>query len=237
MKNAVIIGASSGIGRALALQLATEGYRLCVTARRTELLEELLPSLPEDSFIQKMDVTNTELSIAQLNQIAERMKIVDLVIISAGTGYIDPEMPWENDYKTIEVNVSGFTAIANASYKIFCQQGYGHLAGISSLAANRGGIAAAYNASKAYVSSYMEGLRVKAVKDKISLTVTDIRPGFVDTKMALGEGLFWVAPPAKAAKQISSAIQSKKKLVYITKRWRLIAILLKLLPDAIYNRM
>lgn len=237
MKNAIIIGASSGIGKEVALQLSSKGYRLCLAARRKELLEKLLLSLHPESFIQEMDISNTEASIRQFNNITKKMGVVDLIIISAGTGYIDAQMPWENDKKTIEVNVNGFTSIANATYHLFEKQGHGHLAGISSIAAIRGGSTAAYNASKAYISSYLVGLRSKAAKDNISITITDIRPGLVDTNMAQGEGLFWVAPPKKAAKQIISALETGKKLVYVTKRWRLIAMLLKILPDALYNRL
>lgn len=237
MKNAVIIGASSGIGRELALQLSEKGYRLCITARRTELLAELLVSLQNESFMQEMDVADEARAIEQFNSIAQKMENIQLVIICAGTGYINAEMPWENDYRTIAVNVSGFTAIANTAYHLFSRQGHGHLVGISSIAAVRGGAAAAYNASKAYVSSYLAGLRAKASKEKLPLIITDIRPGLVDTAMAQGEGLFWVAPPQKAAGQIISIIESGKKTAYVTRRWRLIAILLKILPDALYHKI
>ncbi len=237
MKNAIIIGASSGIGRELALQLTAMNYRLCVTARREDLLKKLGAALSRESFTRKMDISDTESAISIFSEITRKLGTVDLIIISAGTGFINPEMPWENDKCTIDVNVRGFTAIANTSYQFFKEQGYGQLAGISSVAAVRGGATAAYNASKAYVSSYLAGLRAKAAKEKLSLTVSDIRPGLVDTAMAQGEGLFWVAPVPKAAKQIIQCIERKKRIAYITKRWRLIAILLKLLPEGIYNRI
>jgi short-subunit dehydrogenase len=71
----------------------------------------------------------------------------------------------------------------------------------------------------------------------LSITITDIQPGFVDTAMAKGDGLFWVAPTQKAARQIYKAIQQKKKKVYITKRWAIIAWLLRIMPDFIYNKI
>ena len=109
---------------------------------------------------------------------------------------------------------------------------------ISSIAGLRGsGIAPSYNASKAYQINYLEGFRQKAAKAKLQIAVTDVRPGFVDTDMAKGDGKFWVAPPQRAAKQIFSAIIGKKDRVYITKRWRLIAIILKILPTWVYKRM
>ncbi|HLA50420.1 MAG TPA: oxidoreductase, partial [Thermodesulfovibrionia bacterium] len=95
----------------------------------------------------------------------------------------------------------------------------------------------AYNASKAFMSNYLEGLRQKTIKLKIPIVVTDIQPGFVNTAMAKGEGLFWVASPEKAAKQIFKAIESKKRHAYITKRWRIIAWLLTISPDWFYNKL
>ncbi len=72
---------------------------------------------------------------------------------------------------------------------------------------------------------------------KSPIFITDIRPGFVDTEMAKGEGLFWIASVEKATNQIFEAIKKRKKLVYITKRWRLIAIILKIMPKQMYDRM
>jgi short-subunit dehydrogenase len=238
MKRAVVIGASSGIGRELALVLSRDGYTVCATARRMDLLESLQSELPPDCLVRKMDVSDTSAAIEIVKAISEDLDGVDLVVISAGTGFLDPDLNWANDKETIAVNVMGFTAIANTVYHQFRQQGFGHLVGISSLAAIRGGAdAPAYNASKAFVSSYLQGLRQKIAKLGIPIYVTDIRPGFVDTAMAKGEGLFWVQSPQKAAGQIYEAIQNKRKVAYITKRWRLVAWILKVLPDAIYHRI
>jgi short-subunit dehydrogenase len=109
---------------------------------------------------------------------------------------------------------------------------------ISSIGGIRGSSQApSYNASKAYQINYTEGLRQKAAKLKMPIFITDIRPGLVDTKMAKGEGLFWVMPLEKAVNQIYKAIIRKKKVVYVTKRWHLIAMILKLIPRPIYDRM
>ena len=120
----------------------------------------------------------------------------------------------------------------------FKKQGYGHLVNISSIAGMRGnGIAPSYNSSKAYQINYLEGLRLNASKSNSSIYVTDVRPGFVDTAMAKGDGLFWVSPVEKAAEQIYAAIKRKKKVVYISKRWRLIGYILKAIPYSILARL
>lgn len=185
-----------------------------------------------------MDVSIPEEARDILKTVISELGTVDLVVVSAGTGFLDPEPNWTKDKATIDVNVAGFTAIANTAFQQFREQGFGHLVGISSLAAIRGcGDAPAYNASKAYVSSYLQGLRHRIAKEKQPIHVTEIRPGFVDTPMAQGDGLFWVQTPQKVAEQIYRAIQKKRKVAYVTKRWRLIAWILKVLPNAIYHRI
>jgi short-subunit dehydrogenase len=101
---------------------------------------------------------------------------------------------------------------------------------ISSIAGLRGNKdAPAYNATKAYQINYTEAMRQKVHSLKLPITITDIRPGFVDTDMAKGDGKFWVSTVGKAGEQIIKAINAKRKVVYVTKRWRLIAIILHLL--------
>ena len=112
------------------------------------------------------------------------------------------------------------------------------LAATSSIAAIRGNsFAPAYSASKAYMSTYMEGLYIKAGRLKLPLYITDIQPGFVKTNMAKGPGQFWVSSVEKAAQQIYRAIKNRKRKVYITKRWWLIAKLMSIIPIFIYKKI
>jgi short-subunit dehydrogenase len=78
---------------------------------------------------------------------------------------------------------------------------------------------------------------LNASKSNSSIHVTDVRPGFVDTAMAKGDGLFWVSPVEKAAEQIYAAIKRKKKVVYISKRWRLISYILETIPYSILEKL
>lgn len=238
MKKAIVIGASSGIGRALAKVLSENGYTVGLTARRFELLESLQTQLNSDSFIKRMDVSQTPQAMNELKELIQTMSGVDLIVINAGTGFINQELDWDKEKITIETNVAGFAALANIAVKHFIEQGSGHLVGISSIAALKGnGGAPAYNASKAFMSNYMEGLRHKVSKLKLPISITDIQPGFVDTDMAKADNKFWVASPEKAAGQIYDAIKRKKKHAYVSKRWRLIAWLFKIIPDYLYNKI
>jgi short-subunit dehydrogenase len=238
MKKVIIIGATSGIGKELAIIFAAKGYEMGITGRRSEVLDELRTQLPGKIYAETMDIRNTEESIKSLEKLVAAMGGMDILIINAGTGHINPSLDWTKEKETIETNVSGFTALATTGMQYFTKKGSGHLVGVSSIAGIRGSdIAPAYNASKAFISTYLEGISRKVVKDKLNIAITDIQPGFVDTAMAKGEKKFWVASPKKAAEQIYEAILKKKRIAYITKRWRLIAWLLKVLPEYLYLRL
>jgi short-subunit dehydrogenase len=238
MKKAIIVGASSGIGRELAKVLASHEYDVGITARRVELLNDLAKVLPTKTYIRKMDLSDTDSAIHILDDLLSEMADVDLIILNAGTGHLNPTLDWSLEKETIETNVFGFTALAGTAINYFLKQKSGHLVGISSIASIRGTDSCpAYNASKAFMSNYLEGLWVKAQKSGMGIVVSDIQPGFVDTAMAQGEGLFWVASPTKAANQIFRAIQHKKKTAYITRRWALVAWLFKILPSFLYCKI
>jgi len=237
MNKAIIIGATSGIGKELTKILSQHGYIVGIAGRRIHLLEELQSDLSTRSLSRQIDVSDSFTAIEKLKSLIAEMDGVDLVVISAGTGFIDPELPWNKEKETIDVNVLGFAAMANVAYHHFVHQGSGHLVGISSIAAIRGGAAPAYNASKAFVSNYLQGFRYKVAKLGLPILVTDIQPGFVDTAMAKGEGLFWVVSPQKAALQIYEIIKRRKKHAYITKRWRFIGWALKIMPDFVYQKL
>lgn len=238
MKKAIIIGASSGIGRELAKVLSQSGYALGLAGRRADLLNSLRQELTTPSFIKCMDVSQTTEAMRHLEELIREMGGVELIVISAGVGFINTELEWEKEKTTIDTNVAGFAAMANVSIKHFIHRSSGHLVGISSIAALRGsGATPAYNASKAFVSNYLEGLRQKVNRLKLPVTVTDVQPGLVDTAMAQGDGLFWVAPPEKAAGQIYEVIRSRRRHAYVTRRWRSIAWLLKALPDYVHRKM
>ena len=238
MKKTIIIGASSGIGKELTKIFASHGFEVGIAARRTDLLNELFAEIPTKIYTATIDIKNTDIAIQSLEKLIKDVGDVDIIVISSGVGHMNSLLDWSKEKETIETNVSGFTAMAGVAMHYFIQKRSGHIVGISSIASIRGDNAGpAYSASKAFMSNYLEGLRKKVAKEKIDITITDIQPGFVNTAMAKGDGLFWVASPQKAAKQIYKVIQQKKKKAYITKRWAIIAWLLKIMPDFIYDKI
>lgn len=228
----VLIGATTGIGRSLAELYASFGHEMVITGRRLALLEEVKQAFPSTKITaMEMDVAKTDEARSKMVEAESILGGIDLVIINAGVGF--QKATYEQEMNTIDINARGFTALAQWSYVYFAQKGKGHLVGISSLASQTGSAySPEYHATKAFMANYMSGLRMRSAKYNPNVFVTDIRPGFVDTPMTKqNKGMFWVATPEKAAQQIAVAIAARKKVAYITKRYLIIAILLKILPE------
>ena len=237
MKKVIIIGATSGIGRELAKLYAANNWLVGATGRRKELLQSLQKEFPDNILTECFDVTETE-NIESIKNLTQQLGGLDLLIYNSGYGELSKTLEWEIDKATTQINVNGFVEIVNFTFNYFVAEGKGQIVAISSIAAIRGNsIAPAYSASKAYMSTYMEGLYIKAIKLKLPVYITDIQPGFVNTRMARGPGRFWVSSVEKAAHQIYDAIANKKRKAYITKRWWLIAKLMKIVPMFIYKKM
>ena len=234
----IIIGATSGIGKALFKKYATNSNRIGIVGRRTHLLDELQQEHPDTTVTATADITKQEEIAQAIDAFRAELKDIDLAIVCSGTGDINASLDYAVERPTIETNVMGWTFVIDTLYHIFELQGHGHLVAITSAGGLRGEpMAPAYSASKAYQINYMEALRKKAYKSGNHIHVTDIRPGLIDTAMAKGEGLFWVMPVEKVASQIIAAIRKEKSKAYITKRWHVLAIINKSLPFMFYKRM
>jgi len=243
MKKVIVIGATSGIGRSLATIYLQKNCLVGATGRRIELLQSLQKEFPDRVVIESFDVRKDD-AVEHFETLVKKMNGLDLLIYNSGYGDVSEKLDWEIDKRTYETNVKGFIAIVNRAFNYFVEQGEGQIAAISSIASVRGaGQAPAYGASKAFMSTYMEGLYLKAAKlksaegKKLPIFITDIQPGFVATKLAKADKLFWVAPVEKAVKQIYHAIERKKRRAYITRRWALVGWVLKWMPFWIYRRI
>tara|TARA_B110000003_G_scaffold259500_1_gene279567 strand:- start:11077 stop:11799 length:723 start_codon:yes stop_codon:yes gene_type:complete len=239
MKTAIVFGATSGIGKEISETLIKDGYKVAVTGRRLEKLEEMKKKYSNKVYAIQNDIQQVDDLEKVFNKIVKEFIKIDLVIQSSGVGYINPKLEWSKELETIKTNVEGVTKLYNLSFNLFRKQGFGHLVGITSIASIRGNRGApAYFSSKAYQKAYLESLYIKTKTIKSNkVFITDIRPGFVDTAMALGDGIFWMVPLHKATKQLYSAIKKKKRVAYISKRWTLIAFILKITPAWILKKM
>ncbi len=225
MKRAIVIGATSGIGRALAERMAASGYVVGLTGRREALLREIAAGAPERFRFVAADIAQPEAATEALERLVVETGGMDLCFVCAGTGDLNPELEFAREAPAILTNVWGWTAVADWAYGRFERQGSGHLVLVTSVGGLRGSAAApAYGASKAYQINYAQALRMKAARSGI--VVTEIRPGLVDTAMAKGEGLFWVMPVERVAEQVLRAVKRRRRIVVVTRRWRIVARLL-----------
>lgn len=233
-----MVGATSGIGRGVAELLVSKGYVVGITGRRDELLSEIRDSSPDSYIISCFDINETENVAEKLDELVKALGGLDIFVLSSGTGKRNKDLELEPELMTVKTNVAGFTSAVNWAYSYFEKSGGGKLAAITSIAGIRGiGLSPSYSASKSYQMRYLEALRQKAKTSGGLIKVTDIRPGFVDTEMGNGDGVFWVASVYKASKQILKAIEKRRGVVYITKRWRIIALLLRFIPASVYERL
>lgn len=210
---------------------------MALLARRLDRLESIRRTLAAETVVRAFDVTQPDAAVV-LEGVLDELREAELVIISAGAGHNNRDLRWALDDETVTVNVVAFMAAAQVAMRHFLKRGRGHLVGISSLASLRGNSAgAAYAASKAFQSVYLDGLRALAKESGVPVAVTEVQPGFVDTAMMKSERplpgwvtRFFVASPEKAARQIFRAIQKRRKHAYITRRYALVALLARCLP-------
>lgn len=218
-RNAFLTGASSGIGEALALELAGRGVEVALAARRVESLEALAARIKAaggKARVYSLDVANVRDVHETLERADDEMGGLDLVIANAGVGI--PGWAGKLDWKVcgpiLDVNVVGATATIVALVQRMVERKRGQLVGVSSLAGYRAlPSSAMYSASKSYLSVLLEGMRIDL--EGTGVSVTDIQPGFVKTPMT-DKNKFdmpFLMDAPQAAVGIANAI-AKKQAVY-----------------------
>lgn len=236
---AIVIGATSGIGRQTAKELAAN-YDVGLVGRRLELLQSLQSEIASKTYIKQIDVSVFPNCVNLLKELITEMGGLDLIVISISS-FNDTNIlgSLEKDMAILSVDLTGFWYMANTAIEFFQKQGSGHLVGISSVDALRGNAGCpVYSAAKAFVSRYLEGIRNKMMLMELPIYVTDILPGYVQTETFDCTKIpqaYWVATAQEAAKGIYRAIKLKKKRAYITGRWAIIGFLMHHLPDVVYN--
>jgi short-subunit dehydrogenase len=238
MKRAIIIGATSGIGREVALKLLEEGWQLGIAGRREKVLKELQQVAPEKISIQVLDVTQEEAPQRLLGLIALTGGM-DLFFHSSGIGNRNRELVSDIEIRTIETNGVGFTRMVTAAFRYFREHNGGHLAIISSIAGTKGlGSAPAYSATKCFQNTYMDALAQLAHIEHLNIHFTDIRPGFVETNLLKGDYNYPMQmSPQRVAKHIVQALNRRKRVVIIDKRYAILVFFWRLIPRWIWERM
>jgi decaprenylphospho-beta-D-erythro-pentofuranosid-2-ulose 2-reductase len=239
-KTVIVIGASSGIGAEISKQLAAQGCRVGMVARRAEELERLRDVIGEDKVIAyPHDVSCAEQVPALFQQICRDLGGLDLIVYAAGVmpRIADDEYTFEKDRANIEVNVLGAMAWLNEAAQRFAKAGAGTIVGISSVAGDRGRKGQpSYCASKAALNTYLESLRNRV--GRYTVAVVTVKPGPVDTPMTKGlDKLPLLISAPEAAKQIIEAASKRKHTAYIPAKWRLIMYIIRSIPSFIFKKL
>jgi short-subunit dehydrogenase len=237
-----VTGASSGIGRAMAVEFASQGAALGVTARREDRLQQLCAEVQagggriEYAAADTADRTRTH---EALQSLAKRLGPCDVLVANAGVGVSNSstELNVTGAESVIRTNLLGPMYAFEAVLPAMLNRGAGHLVGISSVAAFKGlPTAAAYCASKAGLSAYLESLRISLRAKNIA--VTTVCPGFIRTEMtAKNDKMMWVLDPDVAARKIVRVIERRRKVYSFPKRMRALMWLTKWAPDWLMARM
>src|SRR5215831_12122611 len=236
----LITGASSGIGRGLALELARQGARVGLLARRRELLEEIAEEITQAggrAIALSADVTEPEQIRAAACELRRAFGRIDVLIANAGIS-IDtfvPDLCEKKIADLINVNVIGVVNSVAAVLGEMVAQGSGHLVVNSSLAAYRGlPKSAAYCASKAAISSFFEALRIDLKGTGVDVTI--IHPGFVKTNMITNiTRTPYLMEVDQAVTKIVHAIEKRKKGYAFPWQLAAVARACKLLPIPMYD--
>jgi short-subunit dehydrogenase len=237
-KKVIIIGATSGIGREVALIYIAQGWKVGVAGRREAELESLRAEYPEQVYAQTLDVTQED-APEKLHALIEQVGGMDVFLLSSGIGKQNPTLETGLELATAATNVEGFIRMTNAAFHYFEQQGHGHLAVISSIAGTKGlGAAPAYSATKGFQNIYMDALDQLARMKKLNIQFTDIRPGFVATPLLNNQKKYPMLMEAPiVALDIVSAIEKKKRVAIIDWKFRLLVGFWRLIPRWIWLRL
>jgi short-subunit dehydrogenase len=240
---AVITGASSGIGRSLALALAREGCKVGLVARRAELLQTLVSEIEAQGGTcahAAADVGDRAALVGAIHGIAATLGPVDLLIANAGVGIpsgVDPFNVADME-RLFRINFLGVLYAIDAVLPEMLKRGKGRISAVSSLAAYKGLPGQqAYCASKAAINSFLDGLRVQLRPRDIS--VTTICPGFVATPMTENHPfkMPWLVQPDEAARRILKALRRRKKVFNFPWQMALFMRLTRWAPDWLVSRV
>lgn len=236
---AIITGASSGIGAALARVLASKGFKVGLLARRVERLDALKRELGDRAAVAQADVGQRQQVVAAIRELADKLGPVDLLIANAGVGHHTNLNPFNVDdiEQVIRVNLLGVVYAIEAVLPAMLERRSGHLAAVSSLAAYKGMPGeSAYCSSKAAVSAFMDGLRIQ-LRDH-GVAVTTICPGFVKSEMTAGHRFHmpFLLEADEAARRICRALERKVKVFDFPWQTALLMKLTRWLPDWLVAR-
>ena len=236
VRKIVIVGATSGIGRSLALGYLSRGEIVGVTGRRTESLEEIKALYPGSAFYRTMDVQDDG-CLDAMGELIGEMGGMDVMVYCAGAGTQNPALDMEVEMNAVRTNVDGFMRAVIYSFNYFKERRSGQIVDISSLSAVRPvRHSPAYGSTKRYQAHYMSCLAWKSNHDRLGIKMTTIFPGWIKTDM-LKYDYPIVISLEKGTRIIMRAIDRKRRKAMVPWWWSIAAGAWKLIPNFIYERL
>ena len=257
-KRAIVMGASSGMGREVARLLLAKGWHVGLAARRKNALDELCNEYPQLAVAEQVDVTKPDAE-ERLHALIDRLGGMDVYVHMSGIGKQNLELESDIELSTVDTNGLGFTRLVGAAFRYFRDKNCdeigenaqktsekckklgrkgGHIVAISSIAGTKGlGPAPSYSATKAFQNTYLEALEQLSTNLCLDISITDIRPGFVDTPLIEGSNFPLKLNAQSVAHQIVNAIGKKPHVRIIDWRYRLLVAGWRLLPRWVWRRL
>lgn len=239
MKRIVIMGATSGIGLAVALKLAQRGHIVGVAGRRTDILIALKKKFPENIEWEEIDITKKN-APERLHRLIEKLGGMDTYFHIAGVYYDNPQLNLDDEITTVETNAVGFARMISTSYCYFRDnKKKGHIAAITSVAGTRGmGPLASYSSTKKFGQAYLEALQQLSHMQKLKIKFTDIRPGWIRTPLLNPDAEYpFTMKLSYAAPLIIKSLNKKRTANYVDWRWKLIVRLMQSIPRSLWVRI
>ena len=236
---AIVMGATSGIGKEVALNFAAKGWDVAIAGRRIEKLQEVVAMADGGIVGYKQIDINDEDAPAKLRSLIAEIGGMDVYFHSSGIGWQNNLLDMEKELATVETNGLGFTRMVGTAYNWFAEKGCkGRIACISSIAGTKGlGAAPAYSATKRFQNHYLECLSQQARMRKLPIAITDIRPGFVATDLIAGTAYPLQLKAKDVAEDIVKAIDRGKEVKVIDWRYAVLVFLWRLMPRWMWVRM
>lgn len=236
-KYAIVLGASSGIGRGIARRLLADGWFVALAARRASLLKELCEEYPQQTLAMVIDVDAADAPEC-LEALIRKLKTVDLYVHASGIGKQNQQLDRMVEQATVTTNALGFTNMIDTVFQHMAVNGGGQIAAVTSIAGTKGlGAAPSYSATKAFQNVYLEALQQLSNMRKLKIHLTDIRPGFVDTPL-LAEGKYPMKMEAGYATDLMvRAIYRRKHVVVVDWKYCVLTFFWRWLPHCLWRRL
>lgn len=245
LRSVIIIGATSGIGRAVTERLVTEGVRVGIAGRREDRLKEIQERFGAERVSYRvMDVTEASATVA-LDELIAEVGAPDALLYASGIGKQNPTLDADIELRTVETNCVGMVRLVDhfVNYvkrtPAYNKKHKAHIAVITSVAGTMGmGPAPAYSATKSMQSTYLVALTQHARMERIPLSVGDIRPGFVATDILNPEKRYpMLMSVERAARFVVRSLRRHQRITIFDWRYRLLVGFWRCIPRCVWERL